>query len=139
MFLNKPVTRNLVHTIGYVVCDSSVVPNACIVRYLKVHLTTNDEYCNDIFKVSDRTFPISSNTSDTITVGPNTFISQVVSCLNEVDPNYFTVSSTPNLGTIQVGRNFKVFKKPGAGPRFLYYFYRNIRNVTDSGSVKIEF
>jgi len=109
------------------------------IRYIKLSLLPDSNYCDDFFNVENREDPTHLNEDDTLSVNYFTFKSSVNSCEGDLDPNYFVLSSTPNLKIIPFGNGFKIISKRNSsiGPGYLSYRYRNIRGISDSGYLRI--
>jgi hypothetical protein len=138
-------TRNFLRNTDLLVLysnsDTSTKPASSKVRILKVTILVDHNYCDDLFDVADRTMPLSVF-GDTLKVSPTTFFQAVTSCYNDLDQDYFEVYTSPNLRFSKLGKLFKIYRKPGApqpGPRFVYYIYRNLRQVADTGRQEIIF
>jgi hypothetical protein len=109
------------------------------IRYIKLSLLPDSNYCDDFFNVENREDPVHLNEDDTLRVNYSTFKSSVNSCEGDLDPDYFVLSSTPNLKIIPFGNGYKIISKRNSsiGPGYLSYRYRNIRGISDSGYLRI--
>ncbi len=128
--------KNLIVTYSNYKTASSTTPEKT--RILKIRMETSTTYCDDIFSVSNGN-AINSQ-QDYVIISPNTHFQRVVSCYNDLDPNFFDVYTSTNLVKHKIGKNFKITKKPGSsntGPLVVYYIYRNIRMVADTGQCLI--
>ena len=142
--INRVIQGSVTYTIGYRVTDSSQVPVKQKVRFIKVNFTTTDDYCDRIFKVSDRTFPWVSNNGESATFSQLTFGSNITACSSDLDLHYFKMFGTPNLVVEPDPLNPMIFKvKPNpvnpGGRKYVYYIYRNLRMVADTGRMEIDF
>ena len=128
--------KNLIITYSNYRTASSATPEKT--RILKIRMETSTTYCDDIFTVSNGN-PINSQ-QDYVIISPNTHYQRIVSCYNDLDPDFFDVYTSTNLDKQKIGKNFKITKKPGSsntGPLIVYYIYRNIRLVADTGQCQI--
>jgi len=128
--------KNLIVTYSNYKTESSVTPEKT--RILKIKMETSTTYCDDIFSVSNGS-TINSQ-QDYVIISPNTNYQRIISCYNDLDPNFFDVYTSSNLDKHKIGRNFKITKKQGSsntGPLIVYYIYRNIRQVADTGQCQI--
>ena len=128
--------KNLIVTYSNYKTASSTTPEKT--RILKIRMETSTTYCDDIFSVSNGN-PINSQ-QDYVIISPNTHYQRITSCFNDLDPDFFDVFTSSNLDKHKIGKNFKITKKPGSsntGPLIVYYIYRNIRLVADTGQCQI--
>lgn len=139
--INRLIRGPYTYTIGYRVTDDSQVPNTQKVRYVKASFTTSDSYCDNIFKVSDR-MDWNSNNAESVTFGPATLEHTITSCNSDVDLQYFKMYGSSNLLVEEVNpMNFRVRPNPSnpGGTKYVYYIYRNLRMVADTGRMRIDF
>lgn len=128
--------KNLIVTYSNYKSASSASPEKT--RILKIRMETSTTYCDDIFSVSNGN-PINSQ-QDYVIISPNTHYQRVICCYNDLDPEFFDVFTSSNLDKHKIGKNFKITKKAGStntGPLIVYYIYRNIRQVADTGQCQI--
>lgn len=109
-------------------------------RFVKISLQPDGAYCDSYFQVSDQENSIFMDRDEFILVNKSMFRTMIQACDADVDPDFFELRSSPNIGIIPLeNESFKVFYKPYnfQGPGRLIYRYRNIRGITDEGSVRI--
>lgn len=136
--LNKIFTSDKSLIVSYSNFKTSSSSSPEKTRILKIRMETSTTYCDDIFTVSNGN-PINSQ-QDYVVISPNVHISRVISCYNDLDTDFFDVYTSTNLEKKKIGRNFKITRKSGSsntGPLIVYYIYRNIRHVSDTGQCQI--
>lgn len=139
--INRAIRGPVTYTIGYRVTDSSQNPVVQKVRFVKVRFTVSENYCDQIFKVADR-MDWNSNNAPHVTFSPSTLEGTITSCSGDVDLSFFKMYGTPNLLIEETNPlTFKVSTNPSnpAGAKYVYYIYRNLRMVADTGRMKIDF
>lgn len=120
------------------VCDKEGSYEYCRDRVRRIRIETPPGYCDDLFEVENRS-PLQVP-GDTLQVNANTFISLVTTCEGELDPGFFEIQTSSNLGFFKRDGNYFIYRRPGRpGYRFLFYRYRNIRGLIRSGKVNINF
>ena len=98
------------------------------------------DYCDTYFSVENREDPLVLERSDTLTLKRSSLSSLVHACDDDLDPDFFQMESTPNLGIIYAGGGiYRIFFKPMGfrGPARLFYRFRNLRGVSDQGEMRI--
>lgn len=109
-------------------------------RNLKIRMLPDPDYCDTYFSVENREDPLVLERSDTLTLKRSSLSSLVHACDDDLDPDFFQMESTPNLGIIYAGGGiYRIFFKPMGfrGPARLFYRFRNLRGVSDQGEMRI--
>ena len=109
-------------------------------RYIKLSMVPDEQYCDSYFKVQGLPQVLQLGRNDTLTIKKSSLLPFVQVCEGDLDPSYFEVNSSPNLGLIPVGNgSYRIFFLPfqGFGLGKLEYRFRNLRGITDTGSVRI--
>jgi hypothetical protein len=109
-------------------------------RFIKVSLQPQAGFCDDFFDVLDQESFLYLERDEFIIVNKSSFRALVQACDGDLDPDFFELRSTQNIGIIPFENDsYKVFFKPYSfqGPARLFYRYRNLRGISDEGSLKI--
>lgn len=109
-------------------------------RFIRLSMVPDQNYCDSYFEVRgpDKVFFLERN--DTLRISKLSLLPFVQVCDGDIDPDFFEVSASPNLGLIQgadgvVGIYFHSF--PASPQGKLVYRFRNIRGTTDTALVRI--
>lgn len=109
-------------------------------RNLKIRMLPDLDYCDTYFSVENREDPLILERSDTLNLKKSSLSSLVHACDDDLDPDFFQMESTPNLGIINIGGgNYRIYFKPMGfrGPAKIFYRFRNLRGVSDQGEMRI--
>jgi len=108
------------------------------VRVLKIRMETSANYCDEIFRVADL-HEVTSIGSQ-LQFYPNSCIPAVTRCVDDLDPAFFELYTSPNFESFKTGSIYKIKRKPGGSKTgFIYYIFRNMRHVADTGRQQITF
>jgi len=109
-------------------------------RFLKVNLIPETGFCDDFFDVLDHESYMYLERDEFIVVNKTSFRALVQVCDGDLDPDFFQLRSTQNIGiTPFENDSYKIFFKPYSfqGPAKLYYRYRNLRGISEEGYVRV--